>query len=283
MTVKESTAACSEESAVAAHYGDADLLARIRGGLKAAGLDETALRAEDLAPVDEFHIGGREATVHAVAKMGLNAGMSVLDVGCGIGGAARYLAAEIGCRVSGIDLTPDYIAAAKALTDMTGLSDKIAFETASALDMPFEDAAFHAAITIHVAMNIAARAELYAEIARVLKPGAVFCAYDVMKMNGEDLTFPVPWAETPATSFLATPDDMRGLLDAAGFEVLEVEERRVMAIEFFERRIVPPGTPPPPLGVHLVMGESAPVKFKNTLENLRKGRIAPVVMIARRR
>ena len=164
------------------HYGDGGLLARIRGGLKAAGIEEASLRAEDLAPVDEFHIGGREATAHAVAKMKLRADMRVLDVGCGIGGAARFLAAEIGCQVEGIDLTPEYIAVAKTLTVMTGLTDKVSFETASALDMPFEGAAFDAAITIHVAMNIAKRAELYGEIARVLKPGAVFCNYEVGRL-----------------------------------------------------------------------------------------------------
>ncbi len=282
MTVNESAVA-RNESAVAAHYGDADLLGRIRGGLKAAGIDEAALRAQDLAPVDEFHIGGREATAHLAAKMGLRADMRVLDVGCGIGGAARFIAEETGCRVSGIDLTPEYIAVAKTLTEMTGLTGKVSFKTASALDMPFEDAAFDAAITIHVAMNIAARAELYGEIARVLKPGAVFCAYDVMKKNGEDLTFPVPWAETPATSHLTAPDEMRALLDGAGFEVEEVEDRTDAAIDFFQRRLLAAGEAPPPLGVHLVIGASAPVKFKNTLENTQRGRIAPVIMIARRK
>ncbi len=271
------------ESAVAAHYGDGGLLARILGGLKAAGIEEASLRAQDLAPVDEFHIGGREATVHAVAKMKLRADMRVLDVGCGIGGAARFLAAEIGCQVEGIDLTPEYIAVAKTLTVMTGLTDKVSFQTASALDMPFEGAAFDAAITIHVAMNIAARAELYGEIARVLKPGAVFCNYDVMKKNGEDLIFPVPWAETAETSFLTSADDMRALLDSAGFEVLEVEDRTEVAMDFFQRRLVPPGGKPPPLGVHLVIGPSAPEKFKNTLENVQSGRIGPVLIMARRK
>jgi len=281
MTVNEDAAA-RNESAVAAHYGDDGLLARIRGGLKAAGIDEARLRPEDLAPVDEFHVGGRPATVHAVAKMGLRADMRVLDVGCGIGGAARYLASEIGCRVEGIDLTPEYIGVAKTLTEMTGLSAKVSFKTGSALDMPFEDGAFDAALTIHVAMNIAARAALYGEIARVLKPGAVFCAYDIMKKNGEDLTFPVPWAQSAETSFLTTPDDMRALLGDAGFEVLEVEDRTQMAIEFFQSRRLAPGAKPPPLGVHLVIGPSAPEKFKNTLENTQKGRIAPVVIVARR-
>ncbi len=272
-----------DESAVATHYGDADLLTRIRGGLKAAGIDEKTLRPDDLAPVDEFHIGGREATAHAVSKLPLRQDHRVLDVGCGIGGAARYIATQIGCEVAGIDLTPEYISTAKTLTDMTGLAGKVSFEVASALDMPFDGEAFDAAITIHVAMNIAKRAELYREIARVLKPGAAFCAYDVMRKNGEDLAFPVPWAQSAETSHLTTPDQMRALLDDAGFEVQEVEDRTDIAIAFFQQRLASSEEGPPPLGVHLVIGPSAPEKFKNTMDNVQNGRIAPVQIIARRK
>lgn len=265
------------------HYSHGQLLDAILAGVTALGKTPDTVSVDDLAPVDEFHIGGRQASEDFIGQLGFSPDDRVLDVGCGIGGAARYLGAEIGCTVEGIDLTPEYIAVAKTLTAMTGQNDKVSFSTASALDMPFEDAAFDAAITIHAAMNIAARAELYAEIARVLKAGAVFCAYDVMKKSGEDLTFPVPWAQSAETSFLTTPDDMRALLGDAGFEILEVEDRTAMAIDFLQNRSRPPGGKPPPLGTHLVIGASAPVKFKNTLENTLKGRIAPVVMIARRR
>ncbi len=270
------------ESAVAQHYGDADLLARILKGLEAAGIDLNRLRPDDLAPVDEFHIGGRKATEFAVAKMSLRADAHVLDIGCGIGGAARYMAAQIGCRVSGVDLTPEYIDVAKTLTDRTGLADKVTFEAANALAMPFEDKTFDAALTFHVAMNIRDRAALYGEIARVMKPGATFCAYDVMKKNGEDLIFPVPWAQSADTSHLTTPDEMRALLEGAGFTVLDVEDRTDFAREFFKQRLADEADGPPPLGIHLIMGASAPEKIKNTLINLEAGRIGPVQMIASR-
>ena len=271
------------ESAVARHYGSAGLLDRILAGLEASGVDPGRARPEDLAPVDEFHIGGREATVHAVAKMSPRPGQRVLDVGCGIGGAARYLAAEIGCRVSGIDLTPEYIAAARALTDLTGLGDKVDYEVAGALAMPFKDATFDAAITIHVAMNIADRAGLYREISRVTKPGAAFCVYDVMRKNDAPLVFPVPWAASPETSHLTTPEEMRTHLDAAGFAVEEVEDRSEVARDFFHRRLAAAKDGPPPLGPHLVMGESAGEKLRNVLVNIEAGRIAPVLMLARRK
>ncbi len=272
------------ESAVARHYGSAGLLERILAGLAASGVDPARARPEDLAPVDEFHIGGREATAHAVAKLSPRPGQRVLDVGCGIGGAARYLAAEIGCRVSGIDLTPEYIAVARALTDLTGLGEAVDYEVASALAMPFEDATFDAAITIHVAMNIADRAGLYREVSRVLKPGAAFCVYDVMRKSAAPLVFPVPWAPSPETSHLTTPEEMRAHLDAAGFEVGEVEDRSEAARDFFHRRLAAAKDgPPPPLGTHLVMGPSTGEKLRNVLVNIEAGRVAPVLMLARRK
>ena len=274
------------EAAVARHYGGAGLLARILAGLEASGVDPDHLRPDDLAPVDEFHIGRREATAHAVAKLALDAGAHVLDVGCGIGGAARYIATQVGCRVTGIDLTPEFIATARRLTELTGLDGEIAFEVASALDMPFQDGAFDAAITPHVAMNIPERAALYGEIARVMRPGAVLCLYDVMKTGAGEIAYPVPWAETPATSHLTTADEMRGLLDGAGFELREVEDRRDFARAFFQDALAAAAASedgPPPLGIHLILGANAPEKFRNMQNNIEAGHIAPIQMIATRR
>lgn len=270
------------ENAVAEHYGAADLLARIDAGLKASGADPEHLTTEDLAPVDEFHIGGRQATQHAVARMSLGAADHVLDVGCGMGGAARYIATEFGCTLAGIDLTPEYIAVAQSLTARLGLSASLSFESASALAMPFEDATFDAAITFHVAMNIADRAGLYREIARVLRPAATFCVYDVMRTGPGDIVYPVPWAETAQTSHVASPEETQDFLQDAGFEVLEIEDRRDFALQFFRQRLAGvDGGGTPPLGLHLVMGETWREKFKNTLANTEAGRIAPVQMIAR--
>lgn len=270
------------EAAVARHYGDPELLERILAGLKAAGADMHRLRTEDLAPVDEFHLGGRKATAFAVEKMGLTPHHHVLDIGCGIGGASRYIAEQVGCRVSGIDVTPEYIATAQALTDLTGLTSRVSHEVASALDMPFGKETFDAAVTIHVAMNIQDRATLYGEMARVLKPGATACIYDVMKIGTAPLTFPVPWAESQDTSYLATPEEMDALLDGAGFTVRNVEDRTQFVLEVFRQRPASATDGPPPLGIHLILGASAPVMFKNTLLNIESGRAAPVQMIATR-
>ncbi|NQU59564.1 MAG: methyltransferase domain-containing protein [Rhodospirillales bacterium] len=272
------------ESAVAQHYGNDNLVARIMAGLEAAGADINVLQMEDLAPVDEFHIGGREATKRAVAKMALGPDSRVLDIGCGIGGAVRYIADEFGCQVTGIDLTPEFISTAQALSIMTGQGDMARFEIASALDMPFDAAAFDAAVTFHVAMNIPDREGLYGEIARVLAPGGVLCIYDVMKKSDEPLSFPVPWSETPDTSHLTTPDEMLVLLTSAGFEVEYVEDRTNAAIEIFKQSEAAAANDGLPLlGVHLIMGPTAPQKFKNTRENIENGLIGPVLMVARRK
>jgi ubiquinone/menaquinone biosynthesis C-methylase UbiE len=279
---KEETVADNLEEAVARHYGAADLIDRILKAMTAAGIDAERVRPEQLAPIDEFHIGGRAATMHAVAKMGLEAQDHVLDVGCGIGGASRYLASAIGCRVTGIDLTAAYIAAAEELTRRTGLGDRISYRVASALSMPFQDGAFDAAITIHAAMNIRDRAGLYREVARILKPGAAFCIYDVMKGEKDGLKYPVPWAETPATSRLTTPQEMQALLGGAGFEVREVEDRTAFGIAFFRESLAGSAAGVPPLGLHIVMGATAREKFQNMLAGLENGSIAPVLMVAQR-
>ena len=271
------------ERDVARHYQASDLAARVLEALRAAGKDIGRLTPDDLAPVDEFHVGGRAATIHALEKLHLHKDQHVLDVGCGIGGAARYVAHTFGCRVTGIDLTPDFIAAARDLTARTGLADRIRYETASALAMPFEDATFDAGLTLHVAMNIKDRQGLYREVARVLRPGALFCIYDVMKGANEGLRFPMPWSQTPDTSHLTTPAEMETLLGDAGFEIIEREDRSAFGIAFFRQRLAAAaaGGPLPP-GTHILMGPSTREKSSNLLAGLEQGCVIPMIMIARR-
>jgi MPBQ/MSBQ methyltransferase len=271
------------EGAVVRHYGRKDIAGRILEGLETAGVDLGHLRPEDLAPVDEFHIGGRAASEEVLARLALGADQHVLDIGCGIGGTARYMAQSFGCRVSGIDLTPEYIDAARQLSERTGLAERVEFQAASALAMPFEDATFDAAITFHVAMNIKDRPGLYGEAARVLKPQAPFCIYDVMQGETGTVRYPTPWAETAETSHLTTPDEMQELLGQVGFAVQEVEDRTAAGIAFFRQRLAASAEgPPPPVGLHLLMGPTAREKLTNVLHGLEDGAIAAIVMLARR-
>lgn len=273
------------EMAVADHYEVGNLGEKILDALHRTGLDLEALSPVDLAPVDEFHIGGRAATAHVVGMMNLPVGAHVLDVGSGLGGLARYLATEAGCRATGIDLTPEFVAVAQMLTERTGLTDRVDFRVGSALDLPWPAASFDAAMTFHVAMNIADRPRLYGEVARVVRPGGAFAIYDVMKGPTEGMAFPVPWAETAETSFLATPTEMGKLLGEAGFEITHEEDRRNVAIEHHRTRLAQLASAdgPPPLGIHLLTGETMALKSRNMMKMLEAQQITLGSIIARRR
>ena len=271
------------ESIVRDHYSVNDLGKNILNGLTETGKDTDRLTVDDLSVVDEFHIGGRQATEHLISKLALSGHEHVLDIGSGIGGAARTIATHTGCRVSGIDLTPEYVDVAQMLSRLTGHAETTNFQAASALSIPFDNQTFDAAITLHVAMNIEDRDTLYKEIARVLKSGAKLCIYDVMKKNDDPIAFPVPWAAIPEASHLRTPEHMSTHLEDAGFEVIEIEDRTEFANEYFERRMAASTGTPSPLGPHLVMGKTAKEKINNIRHNVESGRVAPVQMIAVRK
>lgn len=272
------------ESGVAAHYGRADLGATILEALAKAGGDPEAPTLDELAPVDEFHTAGRVTTVKALNMMPLSSGMHVLDAGCGIGGTSRYLAGEYGCRVTGLDLTPEYIDVARMLTMRVGLSGQCEFVQGSVLEMPFDDGSFDAAVTFHVAMNIEDRAGFYGELARVMKSGATLCVFDVMQGPVQGMFYPVPWAETETTSFLKSVDETRTLLADAGFSVTAEDNLKAFAQHFFEEAFAKMAAAggPPPVGLHLLTGQNSPEKFSNYLKSLQANHLEPIIMIAKR-
>jgi SAM-dependent methyltransferase len=234
--------------------------------------------------VDEFHIGGRAATDDLMRQLHLTRDLGVLDVGSGLGGAARFVASRYGCRVAGIDLTEEYVETARALSRWTKLDSLLAFHHASALEMPFADAEFDRAYMLHVGMNIPDKTALFAEVTRVLRPGGTFAVYDVMRVGDGVLTFPVPWAATPDISALAMPDAYKTALRTNRFEILSERNRRDFAIEFFHalRAHMAQAGGPPPLGLHLVMGADSRLKIGNMTAGIEGGVIAPVELIARK-
>lgn len=271
------------EDCVAEHYSRAGLADRILTGLSAQGADLDHLAPVDVAPVDEFHTAGRQATLKALEIFPIEAGMHVLDAGCGIGGTARVLAKERGCRVTGIDLTPDFVETANSLTERMGLTDHCKFEQGSVVDMPFPDRHFDAALTFHVAMNVDGRPAFYSELARTMRNGAPLCVFDVMKGPGAGMLYPVPWAENETTSFLKTRDETVALLGQAGFDIVAEENLRQFAIDFFKEAFAKAAASagPPPLGLHLLTGSNTPEKFANYAKALDAHQIEPVILVAR--
>ena len=270
---------------VTAHYRVPHLLETIRTGLAALGKTPETVAVEDLAPIEEFHIGGRPATKEVLDQLGLQPGQQVLDIGCGIGGPARFAASTYGVRVSGIDLTADYVEIGQTLSQWVGLAERVSLRQASATSLPFTQGTFDAAYMLHVGMNIAEKQTLAREAARVLKPGSLFAVFDVMRLNDEPLKFPVPWAAHSGLSSVDTPNTYKEALQLAGFDVVAERNRRDFAITFFEniRARQESAGGPPPLGLHQVMGGDAKVKMANLLENLKAGRLGPCEIIARKR
>jgi ubiquinone/menaquinone biosynthesis C-methylase UbiE len=270
------------EQAVARHYAHGSLEESILNALAAAGKDVNHLTPKDLAPVDEFHVGGRQATVAFAEQFGMRPGMRLLDIGCGLGGAARYFAHEHGCQVTGIDLSGEYVGVANALAALIGLGERVSCQAGSALALPFAPGSFDGAYMLHVGMNIEDKAKLFAEVRRVLAPSGLFGIYDVMRLAAGELSYPVPWASGPESSFVADAATYRRLLAAEGFEVLKERDRRDFALDVFQQmRTRGAAGGPAPLGLHIVMGANAAQKVKNMIGDISAGLIAPTEMICR--
>jgi len=261
-------------TSVEAHYGRGGLGPAILSGLRALGKDIERIAPADLAAVDHFHIGGRAATLDLARLAGLTPGMRVLDVGGGLGGPARTLAQDFGCRVTVLDLTAEFCRVGADLTARTGLGDRVAFEHASALEMPFPDGMFDVAWTQHSSMNIQDKRALYAEIRRVLRAGGRLALHEVMAGPGGLPHFPVPWAAEPSQSFLEPAARVRTLLRDLGFVEVTWIDETVECAEWFRQRLAPPT--PPPLGIHLVLGEEFRAMSMNQIRNLEEGRISVI-------
>ncbi len=260
--------------AVADHYKRRALGDVILAALTAAGKDIEHLTTDDLAPVDEFHSGGRNATVRLAQLAQINGSERVLDVGCGIGGPSRYLASKFGCQVTGLDLTADFIALAGMLAQRTRLADKVTYRQGDALDLPFADASFDLVWSQNAAMNIADRDRLYAEMRRVLTPSGRLALQEIAAGPGGEPFYPTPWASDKSISFLVTPEATRAALERIGFRVVAWQDTTEEALEQQRARAKALETGSlPPLGLHIVIGEAFPTVTKNMLRNLQEERL----------
>jgi MPBQ/MSBQ methyltransferase len=253
-------------------YAGDDLEAGIVASLAAAGVDPEHITVENLAAVDQLHAGFSVATHYLQEQLDLDPQSRLLDVGCGIGGPARMAAADYGCAVTGVDVSPDFVRAASALTARVGLSDLVEFRVGTGERLGFANASFDRAMMVHVGMNIPDKAAVFAEIRRVLQPGGMFGLFEQMRTSEAELRYPLPWAEDSRSSFLAPPDDYARDLKAAGFTIDRTEDRTAATAR--------PDGPPSQLSPAAVFGPSFMERISNNIAATRAGALAPVLMIA---
>jgi ubiquinone/menaquinone biosynthesis C-methylase UbiE len=267
-----------DRATITAHYDRPRLSDHIFGALEKAGKRIDSYR--DAMGFDQFHMRGVEATRELAALAGAGPGQHVLDLGCGLGGAGRLLAVEFGCRVTGIDLAPGFIDAARDLTQAAGLEDRVSFQTGDLCALPFDDAQFDLAWSQHTLMNIRDKADLFAQIARVLKAGGRFAFYEVLAGPRQPVHYPVQWAGDASINFLLPEERLRALLAEAGFAMRHWQEVSDLCQEWFRQTVAKmdrrPSNAPPPLGLNLVIGPTAAEKARNTLRNLEEERIRVV-------
>ncbi len=271
-------------NAVAEHYKSGNLLKLILAGLTNAGIDPKKVTLDELGKVDEFHVGGRKGSEHFFAQLGFEKGTEILDVGCGTGGSARYAAATYGVSVTGIDLTEEFVATGNEISRWVDMDEDIVLQTGNATAMGFADERFDGAYTMHVCMNIEDKAAVFGEVFRTLKPGSVFGIYDIMKFKAGDINYPVPWSSDESTSFPVSSDTYVDELEKEGFRIEKINNRHDFAIEFFEnvKAGMAGAAGPPPLGIHIHMGNDAPLKVSNLTDGLSRGVIAPFEIVARK-
>lgn len=266
------------------HYTRGDLLQRLQAALAEDGADPARPTLQALAPYDQFHGRGLEATEDLAALVQPAASDHLLDVGSGLGGPSRYMSQRFGCRVTGVDLTPEFCAVATQLTLQLGLQQQVDFHVADALALPFGDASFDGAYSMNVSMNIADKAGLYRALWRVLKPGGWLLLSELARGDGPEPDYPTPWAASAASSFLATPEQTRqGLLDA-GFEMLQLEHSldKALAYGARSRKQVERGEKPPHRAVMLIHGDVAARAMANSTRALNDGGTLPIEVLARR-
>lgn len=274
----------TNEKAIADHWGRGDVYALIVSALGKMSKPLDAVTLEDLAPVDHFHARGLAATVELADRLAIKAGQHIVDIGCGLGGPARYMAKRFQCKVSGVDITQPFVEAANRLTALLRMEHQVTIQHGDGQRLPYGDALFDGAYTQHVTMNVADRRMFFAEACRVLKNGAFFALTEHGLGPKGDPHYPLPWSADGSGAYLVRPSETRALLEAAGFEdiVLEDTGAKYVAgyktmIEKAEKGVLPP------LGIHILMGETALQKSRNAARNIEEGRTHPIQLLCRKR
>lgn len=273
------------DAVIKEHYGKGDLVSKVVRALEVAGLGSGTVDWRLLSPLDQFHVGGMEATADLAHMLEIRRHSRGLDVGCGLGGPARYLAATYGCQVTGLDLSEAFVQVASLLTRRTGFEAAVSHLAGDATALPFEPKSFDFAWTQHVAMNIANRRAFYAGIFRVLRPGGRLALYDAVAGEGGEVIYPVPWSPDERGSFLLSGPGTRAALEEAGFVVRMWRDATDVAFEWRREQqaaISARAVEFADLALPLVMGGDFVGMGENFQRNLRERRVRLLQVVAER-
>ena len=269
---------------IASHWSKGDVYSRILSELEKASKPLDSLTIEDLAPVDHFHARGFPATIELADKLPIKRGHHILDIGCGLGGPARYLAHRFDCKVSGVDITGPFIDVAEKLTKLLHMQGRVELALGDGNQLPYESKMFDGAYAQHVTMNVEDRNRFFSEACRVLKPGAFFAITEHGLGPAENPYYPLPWSEDGSGAYLKTPEDTRRHLEQSGFGDVNIEYTGPKYLEGYHRAIALAARGElPPLGIHILMGDTAPQKTKNAARNIEERRTEPVQIICSKR
>jgi ubiquinone/menaquinone biosynthesis C-methylase UbiE len=270
----------TSEQEIIDFWGVGNTWNRIQDAMSKAGLSLDNISIQDLAPIDHFHARGLPATIELADRLPIARNHLILDIGCALGGPARYMVDRFGCRVFGIDITPGYIEAGKELNHITNMDSRVELRVGDGSTLPYEDSKFDGAFTQHVTMNVADRVTFFAEAFRVIKPGGYFGLSEHGLGTEGDPIYPLPWAANADMSFLKTKKETEAYLRQAGFEQIETLDTGPKYVHGYKKllaKIEAEGLPI--LGLHVVGGDDIPERAANSTRSIEEGRTHPIEVV----